>query len=124
MFKSGDKSSDESIVDGDVGISNLIEDVFRYGWCEYNFQNKFSLWRITGSVATVSSQSSNVRGRRESMSQQNIQHNRRGSLLNYDGNRRRKTVAFNPTLEVNNYSSHKESQSSFHSRIWSCLKTK
>ena len=111
MFKSGDKSSDESIVDEDVGISNLIEDVFRYEWCEYNFQNKFSLWRITGSVATVSSQSSNVRGRRESMSQQNIQHNRRGSLLNYDGNRRRKTVAFNPTLEVNNYSSHKESQS-------------
>ena len=62
------------------------------------------LSRITGSVATVSSQqNSNVRRRRDSLSQENISNNRGGSLVNYDGSRRRKTVAFNPTLEVNNY---------------------
>ena len=83
------------------------------------------LSRITGSVATVSSQqNSNVRRRRDSLSQENISNNRGGSLVNYDGSRRRKTVAFNPTLEVNNYnnsSSRRDSEglSQQLSTLWS-----
>ena len=95
--------SDESVknekADKNMSINNLIEDVFRQKkliiLTTLNFLKNF---RITGSVATVT----NNQRRRDSLMPGNS---------SYDYTKRRKTVAFNETPEVNNFIyNHQESQ--------------